>query len=277
MKVISTSRGELLLLAAFTFFPMKMTPDFRNRVLAGEFLAGTFLNLGSSLTAEMAGLAGFDWLMLDYEHGAGSEMTLLHQLQAVAATPAMGVVRIAANEPPRFKRVLDAGAHGVMIPYVSSAAEMKAAIAALRYPPHGQRGVAKLNRAAAFGSDFDAYFARSHECIVSMPQIETLEGVQAVDEIAAVDGADVLFVGPLDLTSNMGISGNYSHPDFIAILKKVAASARRAGKAAGILALDPSHVGPWREMGYSVMALGSDGGGVNASLRANAALLKRSG
>ena len=254
---------------------MKMTADFRNRVLAGEFLAGTFLNLGSPLTVEMAGLAGYDWLLLDHEHGAGSDTTLLHQLQAVSATPAMGVVRIAANEPPRFKRALDAGAHGIMIPYVSSAAEMKAVASSLRYPPHGQRGVAKLNRAAAFGTDFEAYFAHAHECIVAMPQIETLEAVREVDEIAAIDGADVLFVGPLDLTSNMGMSGNYTHPDFVEILKKVAKAAKRAGKAAGILALDPAHVAPWRELGYTVMALGSDGGGVNAALRTNLAVLKK--
>jgi 4-hydroxy-2-oxoheptanedioate aldolase len=89
-----------------------MTIDgaFRARVLAREFLAGFWLNLGSAVTAEMAGLAGFDWVLLDHEHGPGGEETLLHQLQAVSATPAACLVRVAANEPPRFKRVLDAGA-----------------------------------------------------------------------------------------------------------------------------------------------------------------------
>lgn len=254
---------------------MKMSPDFRNRVLAGEFVGGTFLNLGSPLTVEMAGVAGFDWLLLDHEHGPGSEVTLLHQLQAVAATPAIGIVRIAANEPPRFKRALDAGAHGIMVPYVDSAAEARAAVAALRYPPRGTRGVAKMNRAAAFGSDFDAYFAHAHEWLVTMCQIESPAAVAAAHEIAAVDGVDVLFVGPMDLSANLGRPGIYTDPHFNELLRQVPVAARRAGKAAGILALDPSHVPLWRSYGYTVMALGSDGGAVNATLRAHAALLKK--
>jgi len=95
---------------------MTIDGKFRARLRAGEFLTGFWLNFGSSVSAEMAGLVGFDWVMLDHEHGAGGEDTLLHQLQAVSATPATCLVRIAANEAPRFKRVLDAGAHGVMGP-----------------------------------------------------------------------------------------------------------------------------------------------------------------
>lgn len=253
---------------------MKMTPAFRNRVLAGEFVGGTFLNLGSSLTAEMAGAAGFDWVLLDHEHGPGSDTTLLHQLQAVSATPATSIVRIAANETPRFKRALDAGAEGIMVPYVSTAAEAAAAVAALRYPPRGIRGVSKMNRSSAFGAGFDASLLHAHEWLVTMVQIETREAVDNLDAIAAVEGADVLFVGPLDLSTNYGMSGDYTNPDFAEILRKVAAAARRAGKAAGILALDASHVPAWRELGYTVMALGSDGGGANAALRAAAAVLK---
>jgi len=254
---------------------MKMSPDFRNRVLAGEFVGGTFLNLGSSITAEMAGAAGFDWVLLDHEHGPGSDTTLIHQLQAVSATPATAIVRIAANETPRFKRTLDAGAEGIMVPYVSTAAEAAAAIAALRYPPRGVRGVSKMNRSSAFGVNFDASLLHAHEWLVTMVQIETRESVDNLDAIAAVDGADVLFVGPLDLSTNYGMSGDYSNPAFVEILRKVVAAAKRAGKAAGILALDGSHVAPWRELGYTVMALGSDGGGASAALRAAAAVLKK--
>lgn len=246
---------------------MRPNPDFRRRVLAGERLAGTFLNLGSPLTVELAGLAGYDWLLLDHEHGAGGDETLLHQLHAAGSTPAVPIVRIAANDPTRMKRVLDAGAHGVMIPYVSRAEEARAAVAGMRYPPRGQRGVARFNRAAGFGSSFAEYLAHAHEFLVTMPQIETIEGVEQADAIAAVDGVDVLFVGPLDLTTNLGISGQYEHPQFVAALIRVADAARRHGKAAGILALDPAHLAPWRALGYTVLALGSDGGAVNAGLR----------
>jgi 4-hydroxy-2-oxoheptanedioate aldolase len=253
---------------------MKMSPEFRNRVLAGEFVGGTFLNLGSPLTAEMAGQAGFDWVLLDHEHGPGDETTLLHQLQAVSATPASAIVRIAANESPRFKRTLDAGADGIMVPYVNNADEARAAVAALRYPPRGLRGVSKMNRSCAFGGRFDDALAHAHEWLVTMVQIETREAMDHLDAIAAVDGADVLFVGPLDLSTNYGISGDYGNPVFVDLLRRVATAAKRAGKAAGILALDSAHVAPWRELGYTVMALGSDGGGANAALRSAAAALK---
>ena len=253
---------------------MKMSADFRNRVLAREWLAGTWLNLGSPLTAEMAGLAGFDWVLLDHEHGPGSDTTVLHQLQAVSATPAAGLVRIAANEPARFKRVLDAGAHGVMVPYIANAAEAQAAVASLRYPPRGLRGVAKLNRAAAFGADFEAYFAHAHEWLVTAVQIETAGGVDQADAIAAVDAADVIFAGPLDLTANLGITGQYSHPLFLDALRRIATAAQNAGKAAGILLLDAAQLSMARDLGYTFIALGSDGGSVNAALRSTAATVK---
>ncbi|MDB4881896.1 MAG: 2-dehydro-3-deoxyglucarate aldolase [Gemmatimonadetes bacterium] len=193
---------------------MTIDGGFRARVLAREFLTGFWLNLGSPLTAEMAGLAGFDWVLLDHEHGAGSDVTIMHQLQAVSATPATCLVRIAANEAPRFKRVLDAGAHGVMVPYVSTPDEARAAVSAMRYPPRGVRGVAKLTRASSFGARFDEYFARAHEWLVTLAQIETAEAVANAPAIAAVDGVDVLFVGPMDLTTSLGIPGQYGDERF---------------------------------------------------------------
>jgi 4-hydroxy-2-oxoheptanedioate aldolase len=252
-----------------------MTIDgaFRARVLSGEFLTGFWLNLGSPLTAEMAGLAGFDWVLLDHEHGAGGEETMLHQLQAVAATPATCLVRIAANEAPRFKRALDAGAAGVMVPYVSTADEARAAVNAMRYPPRGMRGVAKLTRASSFGANFDAYFAHAHEWLVTLTQIETADAVANAPAIAAVDGVDVLFVGPMDLTTSMGIPGQYGDQRFHDALARVATAAKGAGKAVGILLLDPANLGLVRELGYTVVALGSDGGAVVSGLKQSLATL----
>jgi 4-hydroxy-2-oxoheptanedioate aldolase len=245
---------------------MKIPPDFRKRVLAREWLCGTFLNLGSPITVELAGLAGFDWVLIDHEHGPGGEDTMLHQLQACAATPAFPVVRIAQNETVRFKRALDMGACGVMAPYVSTAAEAKAAVAAMRYPPHGVRGVAKFNRGAAFGGDFEEYYLHGHERLLTVVQIETVEAVNNIEEIAAVEGADVLFVGPTDLSYNMGIRDQLEHPKFTEILKKVSDAAKRHGKAAGILIHIPALVPKVRELGYTFTALGSDGGAVRSGL-----------
>ncbi len=245
---------------------MKPSTDFRNRVLAREWVAGTFINLGSPVSVEIAGLAGFDWLLIDHEHGPGGEDTMLAQLQAASATPAVPIVRIAANETPRFKRALDMGAHGVMVPWVSTAAEAKAAVQAMRYPPLGLRGVAKFNRGAGFGGDFEDYYKNAHKSLLTVVQIETPEAVANIDEIAAVDGADVLFVGPTDLTYNMGIRDQLDHADFKAALKKVSDAAVKHGKAAGILVHNPALVAMCREFGYTFVALGSDGGSVRAGL-----------
>lgn len=244
-----------------------MVNSIRQRVLNRELLTGTFLNLGSSLTVEMAGNSGFDWLLIDVEHGAGSHSNLLPQLQAAGATPAAPIVRIENNDPPRFKRVLDLGASGIMVPYVSSVEEAEHAVSAMRYPPRGIRGVAKLNRGSAFGAEFENYFTHSHEMLTTVVQIETVEALNCIDGIAAVDGVDVLFVGPIDLTVNMGIREQFDHPDFIAAKKKVTDAAQKAGKAAGILLLNPEQVEPALEQGFTFVALGSDGGLVGAGMR----------
>lgn len=251
-----------------------MSPDFRRRVLAGEWIPGTFVNLGSALTAEIAGRSGFDWVLLDHEHGPGSDETILQQLQAVGGTPSVPIVRIAANETVRFKRVLDLGAAGVMVPYVNTAEEARAAVASVRYPPRGIRGVSRSNRAARFGLDFDDYYAHAHERIVTMAQIETPEAVANAEAIAAVDGVDVLFVGPLDLTTNYGSPGNFDLPVFAEARRKVVAAARKHGKAAGMLLMAAPHIAVARAEGYTVVTFGSDGGAVTTGLKQCAAALR---
>jgi 2-keto-3-deoxy-L-rhamnonate aldolase RhmA len=253
---------------------MHLPPEFRRRVLAREWLTGTFLNLGSPVTVEIAGLAGFDWLLIDHEHGPGGEDTLLAQLQAAAATPAFSIVRIAANETPRFKRALDMGAFGIMVPYVNTPAEARAAVSAMRYPPRGIRGVAKFNRGAGFGADFDEYYAHAHERLVTVIQIETEEAVANAAEIAAVDGADVLFIGPTDLSYNMGIPDQLDSARFRETLAKVAAAAKQHGKAAGILVQTAALAKTCRELGYTFVALGSDGGAARSGLAGYANSLK---
>lgn len=253
---------------------MKLSGEFKAKVLARQWVCGTFLNLGSPVTVELAGNSGYDWLLIDHEHGPGGEDTLLHQVQAAAATPAAPIVRIAFNETPRFKRALDVGAHGVMVPLVNTPAEAKAAVAATRYPPRGIRGVAKFHRGAEFGTRFDEYYAHAHEWLLLVAQIETPEAVHNIAEIAAVDGVDVLFVGPTDLSYNMGIPDQLEHANFKAALQTVAAAAKKSGKAAGILVHNASLIPMCRELGYTFVALGSDGGSAAAGLRQNAAALR---
>ena len=172
------------------------------------------------------------------------------------------------------KRALDMGAMGVMVPYVSTVAEAKAAVLAMRYPPHGIRGVAKFNRGAGFGGDFEEYYAHSHERLLTVIQIETVEAVNNIDAIAAVDGADVLFVGPTDLSYNMGIRDQLESAQFTDTLKKVSDAAKKHGKAAGILVHNAALVPKVKELGYTFTAFGSDGGAVRSGLLGLVATLK---
>jgi len=243
----------------------------RQRVLSGEVMLGIGANLGSSLTVEMIGAAGFDWTWIDCEHGAGDYSELIPQIQAASIHNAPAVVRIAWNEPPRFKRVLDLGAAGIMVPYVTSAREAEQAAAAMRYPPEGIRGVARFNRACGFGQQFDAYFKEANDNLLTVVQIETGESVDRAEEIAAVAGVDVLFVGPLDLSVNMGIPQQFENPEFAKNLDKVAAACRKHKKAAGILLPRLDLMADWVAKGFTFLVVGSDGGCVAGGLKSIAA------
>jgi 4-hydroxy-2-oxoheptanedioate aldolase len=246
----------------------------RERALKREILSGTWLNLGSSITAEIAGLAGFDWLVVDLEHGAGGHDSALHQLQAISGTPAAPLVRVAWNEAPKIKRALDIGAAGIVVPWVTSAAEAKQAVAAMRYPPQGIRGAASITRAASFGARQKEYLASANENLLTVVQIETEQTLGRLDEIAGVDGVDVLFVGPFDLSLSMGIPTQYAEPRFRAALAQVAAAAHKHNKAAGILLSKPEQLEQTIADGYTFIGLGSDGGVLAEGMRGLASAFK---
>jgi 4-hydroxy-2-oxoheptanedioate aldolase len=239
----------------------------RDRALSGEVMFGIGANLGSSLTVEMIGGAGFDWIWIDCEHGSGDYSELILQMQASSIGNASPVVRIAWNEAPRFKRVLDLGAAGIMVPYVNTAEEAKQAAKAMRYPPEGIRGVARFNRACGFGQDFDEYFQQANKKLLTVVQIETEEGITNASEIAAVDGIDVLFIGPLDLSVNLGIAQQYEHPRFLSAMDSLSAACKKYGKAAGILVPKLDYLETWIANGFTFLVVGSDGGIVASGLR----------
>ncbi len=232
----------------------------KERTLSGELMFGLASNLGSTIPVEMAARAGFDWVWVDMEHGAGDYDALVLQLIAVEGTGAGSVVRIAWNEAPRFKRVLDLGASGVMVPYVNNGEEAAAAVAAMRYPPQGIRGVSRSNRAASYGKDFDRYFEQANRELLTVLQIETVEAVKDAGEIAAVDGADVLFVGPLDLSTNMGIRSQFEHEDFLQAISSVSDACKKNGKTAGILLPGLESLDRMLDLGFTFFVVGSEGG-----------------
>ena len=241
--------------------------SLRSRVLAGELVTGTWLNLGSNITAEIAARAGFDWVLIDLEHGSGSEADLVSQLQAVDTTDTVSIVRIAWNETPRFKRTLDMGPGGVMIPYVNTAEEARQAALSMRYPPQGVRGAARFHRANGYSSQFDSYFAEANDKLLTVVQIETREAVENADAIAAVEGVDVLFIGPLDLSVSLGITGQMQHPDFRAAVRQVMDACRAHGKSPGILLPGADMIAAAVEDGFRFLAAGSDGSAVAAGMK----------
>jgi len=241
----------------------------KEQVRSGRFMAGAWCNLASSLTAEMAARLGFDWILIDQEHGPGDSMTLLHQIQAIGDRPSAPIVRIAWNEMFRFKRALDLGASGIMIPYIETVDDAARAVGYLRYPPEGLRGVASSPRATGFGKDFETYFPQANRNLLTVTQVETGKAVKNAGEIAAVDGVDVLFVGPMDLSISLGLPGRFDDPDYRAILAKVASAAQDAGKAAGILLPSGQLLEMAYDMGFRFVAVGSDGGIVMQGMQNN--------
>ena len=211
---------------------------------AGEGLVGTFLNLGSTLAAEICARAGFAWVLVDLEHGAGNEADLIPTLQACGDVPVF--VRIEQNERPRVQRALDAGAAGVMVPRVGSVDDARAAVSHLRYPPEGDRGVAYMNRAADFGAGATQ---RDVLCIV---QVETRGAVEQVDELAQLDGVDVLFVGPADLGAAIGADAVDDATE------SVLRACQRGRVAAGIFTRKRADAERALERGFRFVGLASD-------------------
>ncbi|HTT59197.1 MAG TPA: aldolase/citrate lyase family protein [Acidimicrobiales bacterium] len=229
----------------------------RERVRAGQSTRGTFLNLGSAGAAEVCALAGFDWLLVDLEHGAGGEDGLVAQLLAGAARGVPVFARAESSERIRVGHVLDLGAQGVMFPRLDTPDQVREALAHLWYPPQGDRGIAGYNRARQFGGD-ERDNASVNESLLGIVQIETAPALQNVREIASIPGVDVLFVGPSDLSMALGIPGQFDHPTLLAAFDDVIAAARDCGIAAGILAVTPERVGALASRGFSFIGVGSD-------------------
>jgi 4-hydroxy-2-oxoheptanedioate aldolase len=248
--------------------------DLKKRLRQGDTLHGCWLNLGSSLTAEIVGMSGFDWVLIDLEHGAGSEKDVLHQLQALEHTPAAAVVRIESAQRQRIHRILDIGAEGIMVPRISNATEAAAVAKGLHYPPDGNRGIAKMVRASGFGQNFPDYFKNSKENILGIVQIETAEVLDHLDAVAATDGIDVLFIGPSDLSMELGIFGQLDHSLFKDAVRATVNAAQKAGKAVGILIPNPDDYRRYHDMGIRFIACGADGTFVGEGARSMAKKLK---
>ena len=231
--------------------------SFRARVLAGEPLFGAFVGTASPIVAELCALAGFDWLLIDLEHGAGTESELLGQLHAIGDR-SVGLVRPPSAERLRIGRALDLGAAGIMIPRLDQPDDVAEAISWLKFQPRGARGVALVTRGLGLGRTTHPEVAAVSDTILGIVQIESAPGVANAAAIAAIDGADVLFVGPTDLSHSMGIPGQFDRREFRDALEGVVRAARDAGKAAGILLRGPQDVERHLDLGFRFIGIGSD-------------------
>ena len=225
-------------------------------VRSGTPTVGTLIGAASALTAEVCAAAGVDWVLLDLEHGAGGEDQVREVVPAAGSYGVPTVVRVESAARIRIGRVLDHGAAGIMLPRLDAVDEVAEAVRHLRYPPAGDRGVATYNRACRFGLDPGA-LDRANAEVLGVVQIESAVAVGNAEAIAALDGVDVLFVGPRDLSHDLGVPGDLTAPAFTEATAHVLAAARRHGKACGLLVADGAAAARL-EQGWSFVGIGSD-------------------
>jgi len=231
--------------------------EFKRSLAAGRQQIGLWVSLASAYSAELVAGSGFDWLLIDTEHSPNEVDNTMAQLQAVAAARVSAVVRPAWNDKVLVKRHLDIGAQTLLIPYVQSEEEARAAVEAVRFPPRGVRGVAGMTRATRFGR-VAHYAKRADSEICLLVQVETRAGLDALEAIARCDGVDGVFIGPADLAAGLGHLGEIPHPEVQSAIRDAIARIRACGKAAGILATDEPTARRYIEWGTTFTAVGMD-------------------
>ena len=253
--------------------PMPVNP-LKRALREGRPQIGFWASLPNHNTVEVMAGAGFDWLLLDNEHGPVELAAVHNQLQAMVGGTATPVVRPAWNDAVMLKRFLDIGVQSFLVPMVQTAEEARRAVAATRYPPAGIRGVAVATRANRFGRVKD-YMHRADDEICVQVQIETREALANLEEIAAVDGVDGLFIGPSDLAAGLGHLGDNTHPEVKSTIDDAIARIRKTGKVAGILTPVEADARRWLELGCLFVAVGSDVGLLARQTEAIAARFKQ--
>ncbi len=211
----------------------------RRKLRGGELVLGSWITIGGApAIAEMLARAGYDWMVIDLEHSSISIAQAVELIRTVDLCGISPLVRLTSNDGNQIKRVLDAGAHGIVVPMVNSAAEAAQAVAATRYGPHGTRGVG-LARAQGYGTRFAEYLAWQAEGALVIPQIEHRDAVDALEGILQVPGVDGFIVGPYDLSCSLGIPGQFEHPDYLAAMARILETGRRLGVPAGLHIVEP--------------------------------------
>ena len=231
---------------------------FKAALREGRHQIGIWNTIGGNTVAEALAGAGYDWVLIDCEHAPVETADVLPALQAIGQYPDVSaIVRPSSNDAVQFKRILDMGAQTLLVPYVETAAEAEAAISAMRYGPRGIRGMAGMTRATRYGK-VDNYFNVAEDELCLIVQLETVRGIDNLEEIAAVDGVDALFIGPADLSASMGLPGETDDPRVIAKVETAIERSQSLGIPCGLMSLKEKQANTYIETGSSFTAVAVD-------------------
>jgi 4-hydroxy-2-oxoheptanedioate aldolase len=244
--------------------------SFRSRCLDRAPLIGTFAAIPHPVAIEVVAMAGVDFLCIDWEHSQIGRERIEDLIRAADVHRAPAIVRVPGHAPESIAAVLDAGAAGVLVPRISNAAQARAAVMATRYPPLGERGVGP-GRAAAYGYRIPDYLSKANEDLVLAVQVETAEGLANIAEIVAVDGIDVIFIGPGDLSVSIDALGPEGKDKLENAIRAIAEAALAAGRTVGIFRPSTSDMAAWSATGISFFLLASDTMFLGAAMAENAA------
>lgn len=247
---------------------------FKQALASGDLSIGLWHGLASSYTAELCATCGFDWLLIDGEHGPVDLRSMLATLQAVAPYPTHPVVRIPEGQTALIKQVLEIGAQTLLIPMVETAAQATELVRAMRYPPHGVRGVGSGLARSSRWNGYEDYLQTANDQVCLLVQVESIAAIDQLAEIAAVDGVDGVFIGPADLAASMGRLGQPAHPEVKAVIEKAITAILAAGKAPGILCADEALARHYVSIGARFVAVGVDTTLLAQSARALASRFK---
>lgn len=231
----------------------------KRKIENNELSIGSWITLGHPAIAEIMSNAGFDWLAIDLEHSVINIRETEELIRIIDLSGVVPLVRLTSNSSDLIKRVMDAGAHGVIVPMVNTALDAEMAVKAVKYPPSGKRSVG-LARAQKYGADFDTYMKWAQDNSVVIVQIENIEAVNSFKEILSVPGVDGFIVGPYDLSASMGIPGDFTNPKFSSVMNEIYKTSKEMNVLGGvhIIEPDPDQLEKTINEGYKFIAYSLD-------------------
>jgi len=237
-----------------------MTMNFIKKSVNSKTTNGVFISSGMEIAVELAADTGFDWVIIDMEHGLADESKMLSMIRCLDGTETAPIIRIPTLREEYIKRALDYGASGIMCPMINTSTEAQELVKLTRYPPEGKRGLTASSRASNYGKNFKDYFANANSNLLCIIQIETKEALNNIDAIAAVNGADILFIGHSDLSLSLGCYNDFNNDLVGQAEKDVITAAKNNNKIAGMLLKKEMVASEYATRGFKFIALGSDVG-----------------